>query len=150
MAKYRHKTFEMFDYSDEAMSAMSSKSARRGTPTEPAEPWASRHLTVSHSAGVTHVKFASGERLGSESRRELRSDLTQLADSLLNDSRVLVDFESLREFDAECIDELQRFHAKLRSKGSQMVLCHLQPEVRDAFFPNRGQTVGAVDQTSRA
>ncbi len=137
MAKYRHKTFEMFDYPDEAMSAMASKSPRREVPADPPEPWACQHLVVSRSAGVTHIKFASESRVGPEIRRELRADLTRLADLLVNDSRVLLDFESLREFDSECIDELERFHAKLRSKGSQMVLCQLQPAVRESFFPHR-------------
>jgi anti-anti-sigma regulatory factor len=86
---------------------------------------------------VVHVKFKTRERLGAEFSIELRKDFSQLAASLVNDSRVLLDFECLSEFGCRCIDELKLFNGKLQSKGSRMVLCNLEPAVRASFFPNR-------------
>ena len=137
MAKYRHRTFEMFDFLDEARCALASKSTRSAAAVDDSESWSLEHLVALRQAGVIHVKFKKGKRLATELSSELRTDFSQLADSLVNDSRVLMDFECLDEFGSGCIDELKRFNAKLQSKGSRMVLCNLESVVRAAFFPNR-------------
>ena len=137
MAKYRHRTFEMFDFSGEATCALASKSTRPAADFDDLESWSFQHLVALRSARVIHVKFKKRERLDAEFSSELRKDFSQLADSLVNDSRVLLDFECLSKFGSGCIDELKRFNAKLQSKGSRMALCNLEPAVRDSFFPNR-------------
>ncbi len=137
MAKYRHRTFEMFDFSDEATCALASKSTRPAAYVDDPESWAFQHLVALRRAGVIHVKFKQRKRLAAEFSSQLRTDFWQLADSLVNDSRVLLDFECLSEFGSGCIDELKRFNAKLQSKGSRVVLCNLEPAVRASFFPNR-------------
>ena len=137
MSKYRHRTFEMFDFSDEAAAALASKSTRTVEDSIDPESWSLQHLVASRSAGVVHLRFKESEGLGSEFSSGLRKDLSLLADLLVNDSRVLLDFESLHEFCPRCVDELELFNARLRSKGSRMSLCKLEPAVRAAFFPNR-------------
>ena len=139
MAKYRHRTFEMFDFSGEASSALGSKSTRSAADCVDPASWSFQHLVASRTAGVTHIKFTKRERLEPEFSSELRNDFSQLAEVLVNDSRVLLDFESLDEFGSRCIDELRLFNAKLQSKGSRMVLCKLEPAVRASFFPNRNK-----------
>ena len=137
MAKYRHRTFEMFDFSDEATCALASKSTRPAANFDDPESWSFQHLVALRSAGVIQVKFKKRKRFAAEFSSELRTDFSQLADFLVNDSRVLLDFECLSEFGSGCIDELKRFNTKLQSKGSRMVLCNLEPAVRASFFPNR-------------
>ena len=105
MSKYRHRTFEMFDFSDEAAAALASKSTRAAGDCVDPESWSFQHLVASRSAGVARLKFMKREHLGAEFSSELRKDFSQLADFLVNDSRVLLDFESLDEFGSRCIDE---------------------------------------------
>jgi anti-anti-sigma regulatory factor len=135
MAKYRHSTFEMFDFVEEATCALNPKSSRRESEADPPGSWTLQHLIASQNAKVIHVKFKKRERLDSNFRRELRADFSHLADSMVNDSRLLLDFEGLSEFGTGCIDELRWLTAKLKAKGSRMVLCNLQPAVRASFFP---------------
>ena len=137
MAKYRHRTFEMFDFPDEATSALASKSTRPAADREDPESWTFQQLVAVRTASVIHVKFKKRERSAEELSTQFRKDFSQLADSLVNGSSVLLDFESLSEFGSECIDELGRFNGKLQSKGSRMALCNLEPAVRASFFPNR-------------
>jgi len=137
MAKYRHRTFEMFDFLEEAKSALSTKSARHDEEAVDPESWQFQHLRTSRDANVIHVTFKKKDRATATFPAELRADFSKLADLLVNDSRALLDLKGLNEFGAECIDELKRFHAKLQSKGSRMVLCQLEPAVRDSFFPHR-------------
>ena len=137
MAKHRHRTFEMFDFAEEATSALASKSARPATHVDDPESWSLKHLVAIRTAGVIQLQFKQRKGLAADFSSELRTDLSQLADCLVNDSRVLLDFEHLNEFDSSCIDELKRFNAKLQSKGSRMALCQLEPTVRDSFFPDR-------------
>lgn len=86
---------------------------------------------------MIHGKFKRKDRLDSQLSVEFRSDFSHLVDSVVDDSRVLLDLAGLRGFSTECIDELQRFNARLKSKGSRMVLCNLEPSVRASFFPHR-------------
>ena len=134
MAKYRHKTFEMFDFAEEASSALGSKTP----PAKPDDPgsWILQHLTASQKGSVVHVRFKKTKAFDEETLSELRNDFAQLARRLINDSRVLLDFEGISEFCAASIDALALFNRKLQSKGSRLALCHLPPAVRASFFPH--------------
>lgn len=137
MAKYRHRTFEMFDFVEEAACALSSGSTRHEAESDDPTSWTFQHLVASRSAKMIHVKFKRKDCLDSQHSIKLRSDFSHLADFVVNDSRVLMDFAGLRGFSTECIDELKRFNANLQSKGSRIVLCNLESAVRSSFFPHR-------------
>lgn len=137
MAKYRHRTFEMFEFPDEAAEALAPQSARPVTEADDPESLTLQVLTVSHSGNVIHVKLKNATSCDSESLRELRRDFTILADFLKNDSRVLFDFEGVQGFSPASIAALEVLGKKLKSKGSRLVLCNLADEVRSAFFPNQ-------------
>ena len=139
MAKHRHRTFEMFDTYAEAARSLESKSLQKAVQQshETDEVWTFQCLTVSHDARVIQVTFKSPNHPEQDQVRNLRADFAQLADSLVNDSPVLMDFEGLEEFSARSVDELALFLRKLRSKGSRMALCNLGPAVWASFFPNR-------------
>lgn len=46
----------------------------------------------------------------------------------------LLDFVGAKSFCADAIDELILFNQKLRTKGSRMALCCLDPTVHQSFF----------------
>ena len=139
MAKHRHRTFEMFDTYCEAARALESKSLQRAVRQshETDEDWTFQCLVVSRDGRLIQVTFKSPNRPEQDQVRDLRADFTRLADSLVNDSPVLMDFEGLEEFSARSVDELALFLRKLRSKGSRIALCNLGPAVRASFFPTR-------------
>ena len=139
MAKHRHRTFEMFDTYSEAARSFESKSSRIVVQQshETGEGWTLQCLTASRDARVIQVIFKSSHRSEQDKARDLRADFATLADSLVNDSRVLMDFEGLEVFCARSVDELALFRRKLQSKGSRIALCNLGPAVRASFFPNR-------------
>ena len=134
MAKYRHRIFEMYEFRDEATRALTPKSARPVTEATAPESWTFKHLTVSRSAGVAHVQFKSAQAFGEETVNDLRVDFSQLADRLVRDSKVLLDFVGVKSFCAASIDELILFNQKLRTKGSRIALCRLDPTVHQSFF----------------
>ena len=138
MAKHRHRTFEMFDTYDEAARSLESRSLQKVDQQshEPDEVWTFQCLTVSRDGRVIQVNFNSPNRPEHNQVHNLRADFTQLADSLVNDSPVLMDFEGLEEFSASSVDELALFLRKLRSKGGRMAPCNLGPAVRASFFPS--------------
>ncbi len=137
MAKYRHRTFEMFDFLAEATRALESKSAQSVEESDDPESWSFDYLLASRSQSVIHVRFKNAECFGSETLSGLRKDFSQLAASLMNDSRVLLDFEGVQEFCADSIETLALFNRKLQSKGSRIALCNLEPSVQASFFPHR-------------
>jgi anti-anti-sigma regulatory factor len=133
MAKYRHRIFEMFDLRDEAIHALTPKTAYHGTDPTASESWALKQLAVSRSASVTLVEF-KGAEFGEETVSDLHEDFSQLADILVRDSKVLLDFAGVKSFCTAAIDELIRFKKILRTKGSRIVLCCLEPTARESFF----------------
>jgi hypothetical protein len=135
MTKTRHRTFEIFDSADEAKGALASKATISVSQAADPQSRSLRHLNVSHSAGIAHVKFSKKEYPPADRLRDFRDDLAELADGLTNGSRVVLDLEGLREFGAESIAELESFNQKLRVKGSRFVLCNLEQQVQAAFFP---------------
>lgn len=135
MAKIRHRTFEIFDFLLEASDALASKSA--GVTTYALDPsrWEFRQLDATlRPSGVIHLTFKPAVAGQSASRVDLGRDLAELAELLTNNSRLLVDFEGVPAFDAEGVIRLNEFDSKLRNKGSRIVLCNLEPAVRDTFF----------------
>lgn len=134
MAKYRHRIFEMYEFLDEAKRALTPKSVRPVPETTSSESCAFKHLVVSHSARVAHVRFKSAAAFGEETKNDLRVDFAQLADGLARDSRVLLDFVGVKSFCPASIDELILFSQKLRTRGSLIALCCLDPTVHRSFF----------------
>jgi len=137
MAKTRHRTFEIFDFLQEASDALASKSARVNTyPLDP-DLWRFRQFdTAIQPSGVVHVTFKQHTDSKSESTSDLGKDLADLADLLTNGSRVLLDFEGVLAFDADAIIKLSEFNVKLQNKGSRVVLCNLEPTAQASFFPH--------------
>ena len=134
MAKYRHRIFEMYEFRDEALLALKPRSAPAMAEDAAAESWAAKHLAVSLAAGVTHVQFKEMRNFGERTLCELQEDFAQLADRLDRNSRLLLDFTGVESFSKESIDALALFNQKLRTKGSRIVLCCLEPATREAFF----------------
>ena len=116
MAKYRHRIFEMYEFHDEAIGALTAKIARPVTEASAPESWSFKHLAVSRSACVTHVKFKRSQTFGKETVSDLREDFAQLADKLVRDSKVLLDFAGVKSFWPASIDTLVLFNKKLRNK----------------------------------
>ena len=98
MAKYRHRIFEMYEFRDEATRALTPKSARPVTEATAPESWTFKHLAVSRSASVAHVQFKRAQAFGEETVSDLRVDFSQLADKLVRDSKVLLDFAGVKSF----------------------------------------------------
>ena len=134
MAKYRHRIFELYEFRDEAMHALTPKSARPVPEATAPESWTFTHLTVSRSASVALVQFKSAQAFGKETVNELRVDFSQLAERLVRDSKVLLDFVGVKSFCDGSVDELILFNQKLRTKGSRIALCCLEPAVHESFF----------------
>ena len=135
MAKTRHRTFEIFDFVQEASDALASKSARVHTYALDPDLWRFRLLdSVVTPSGVVHVTFKQDTDSESELMSDLGRDLTDLIELLPNGSRVLLDFEGVLEIDSDVISKLTEFHNKLQYKGSRVVLCNLGSAVRASFF----------------
>jgi anti-anti-sigma regulatory factor len=135
MAKYRHKIFEMYEFRDEAVTALRPGSHRsdESLPTAAAS-CNFKHLVVSPSAAVTHVRFTQAEGLAEATAGELRDDLNQLSANLPKDSRVLLDFTDVTALSPAACAALSQFKQKLKMRGSRMVLCCLTEEARDDMF----------------
>ncbi len=134
MAKVRHRIFEMYELRDEAIRALTPKSAQPTAETNACDSWKFKHLAVLRSANTAHVQFKGEQTLDETTVSELREDLTQLADRLVKDSRVLLDFTAVESFDAASIKALDQFNQKLKTKGSRIALCCLDPKVQRSFF----------------
>jgi hypothetical protein len=141
MAKTRHRTFEIFDFIQEASDALASKSARVNTYALDPDLWRFRQLdSAIKPSGMVHVTFK--QDTDSESMSDLGGDLTDLAELLTNGSRVLLDFEGVLAIDSDAIINLTEFHDKLQNKGSRVVLCNLESAVRASFFPHLSTDAG--------
>ena len=144
MAKIPHRVFEIYESRDEATRALKPKLEKAATESSAPDSWTFQHLTVSRSAGVTHVQFTQAKDFGEETVAGLRADFAQLADQLGIDSRVLVDFTGVALFSAAFIDALVVFRRKLRTRGSRIALCCLAPTARAFFFaPDDRHRLGA-------
>jgi hypothetical protein len=137
MAKYPHRIFEIYEFRDEAIRALTPTSVTSATDTTVPETWTFRYLTVSRSASVIHVGFKGAKDFAEDTVNDLRLDFSQLADALVRDSKLLLNFADVNLFCTASIDELIPFKQKLRIKGSRMALCCLDTAVRKSFFPCR-------------
>jgi hypothetical protein len=126
----------MYDFREEAIRALAPEQDRQAAAAVALETWPFEHLTVSYSAGLTHVGFQGMQAFGEDAASGLRDDFAQLADKLVKNSKVLLDFAGVTSFCAACRDALALFHQRLRTKGSRMVLCSLEPTARECFFPS--------------
>jgi len=127
----------MYELLDEAIAALAPRSTVGETSSGEPSLWSLSRLDALRVAGVTHVKFRNANSDGAETVSDLTSDFSQLIDALPNNSRVLMDFAGLEQFCQSSIESLELFKRKLQSKGSQIALCSLEPDVRAAFFPAR-------------
>lgn len=143
MAKIRHRTFEIYDFLLEASEALATKSARQNTYAIDPSQWEFQQLDAAlRPSGVVHISFKphadDDSKLTKISKtelgRDLSGDLADLAELLSNNSRVLLDFEGVLEYAADAVIKLGEFDSKLRNKGSRIVLCNLEPAVRESFF----------------
>ena len=136
MAKRLHRTFEIFDFRDEALLALTPKSATPVTDSTRPKSSTYSYLEISHSAVVTHVEFAKSMALGEETASDLSKDFAQLAADLAIDSKVLLDFSNAQSFCVANVDELVLFSKSLRHRGSRVVLCCLNTVVSKHFYQN--------------
>ena len=137
MAKYRHRIFEMYEDREETIRALTPKIARPETAENSPDSWTFKHLAVSRSESVTHVKFKKAKAVDGETATNFGGDFAHLADWLARDSKVLLDFTGVKEFSSASIDVLVQFNQKLQSKGSRLALCCLEPAARKSFFAVR-------------
>lgn len=136
MAKRLHRTFEIFDFRDEALRALTPKSVSPVTDSALPKSSTYNYLAISHLAAVTHVEFKRSQALGEETASDLSKDFAQLAANLAIDSKVLLDFSNIKSFCAANVDELVLLNKGLRHKGSRVVLCCLDSEAIEHFYPN--------------
>jgi anti-anti-sigma regulatory factor len=137
MAKYRHPIFEMYEFRDEAIHALMPMTTSTATEATAPESWTFKHLAVSRTASITLVEFKSTQVLEEETLSDLRADFEQLANNLIRDSKVLLDFTNVEQLCAASIKEIVLFNQKLRTKGSRIALCCLGPVARESFFAAR-------------
>ena len=136
MAKYRHRTFEMFDFYDEAVSTLKVR-PREMQRVSGIETNTLEHLIVTEHEKIVRITFEPVCLDTPPSTCIYRDDFSQLADLLPNDSRVIVDFDGVTEFPTSSLETLEMFYRRLKSKGSRLVLCNLDPNVKSAFYPAR-------------
>lgn len=137
MAKYRHRTFEMYESRDEAVAALTPKVRRDKADSADPGLWAFQHFAASRADGVTLISFKASMNQELETTSSIGDELTLMSRSLANDSRVVIDFGGLPTLAPEAIESLEQFKKTLQSKGSQLALCNLEPDVHAAFFPKR-------------
>jgi hypothetical protein len=134
LAKIPHRLFEIYESREEATRVLTPKSEKAATASSATDLWTFQYLKVLRSAGVTRVEFTEASDFNEATVTGLREDFTQLADKLIMDSKVLVDFTGVEFFDAAFIDALLAFSKKLRTKGSRIALCCLAPTALKFFF----------------
>ena len=138
MAKYRHRIFEMFEFRDEAVTALTPRSTSNTTESVDPALWTFQHFETSRRDGVTLITFKESTiDEQDEASRKIPDELSLIARSLVNNSRVVMDFEGISEFSGDAIEALTQFNKTLQSKGSRLALCGLEPNVHAAFFPKR-------------
>jgi hypothetical protein len=124
----------MYEFRDETILALTPKIEKPATEATAPESWTFKHLAVSRSASVTHVKFKEAQTVGEEPVSNFGGDFAQLADRLGRDSKVLLDFAGIKAFSSASIEVLVQFKQKLQTKGSRLALCCLAPATRESFF----------------
>ena len=134
MAKDRHRIFEIYPSQDEAISELLPKARNAGNSLPVPELGSFEQLIVSQSAGITQVQYKEPAILAQDILTQVQKDFMQLADKLTGDSRVLIDFTGVESFGPAGITALTLFEKRLKVRGSRMVLCSLDTNVRASFF----------------
>jgi hypothetical protein len=124
----------MYEFRDEAIDALTPKVAPPVTDSTVPESLTFKHLAVSRIGCVTHVEFKDADSFGTETVRDMNEDFVQLAEHLVKNSKVLVDFEGVQSFCPASIGTLIDFNKTLRTKGSRTALCSLAPSARKSFY----------------
>ena len=134
MAKDRHRIFEIYESRDEAAWELMPKTHKAANDVVDSESWSFKHLVVSQIAGIIQVQFCEAALLAQELVAQIQDDLAHLAEKLNGNSRVLLDFTGVQMFGTAGINALIGFNKKLQIRGSRMVLCCLDTNVRASFF----------------
>ena len=134
MAKDRHRIFEIYETRDEAAWELMPKGNKVGQDVAPAETQSFKQITVSRLAGIIQIRFNEDTIEAQDIVTQVQDDLVQLADQLSGNSRVLIDFTGVQVFGTAGINALMAFNKKLHIRGSRMVLCCFEPNVRTIFF----------------
>lgn len=124
----------MYDFHDEARDALASKEDALSMQ----EAFEFQDAIFSccalvHEAGIAVVRFENSSRQSKVP--DYRGDFAKLTEALPRNSKVLFDFSGVEDFHSASIEALGNLSHKLRNKGSRIVLCCLQPKVKEAFFP---------------
>lgn len=85
------------------------------------------------------VRLTGSDEFGAESLPDIREDFEKLAQNLVLNSKVLLDFEGVQSFCPASFAAVVEFNKLLRIKGSRIVLCSLAPKVRESLFASRKQ-----------
>jgi hypothetical protein len=134
MAKDRHRIFEIYEERDEAAWELMPKGNKVAAGAAPPETWSMSQVEVSVLAGITQVRFKEPTLTSNEVIGELKDDFTQLGEKLGTNGKALLDFTGVQEVSTAAVSLLIGFNKKLQVKGSRMVLCCLEPNVRSAIF----------------
>jgi ABC-type transporter Mla MlaB component len=134
MAKDRHRIFEIYSTRDEAGWEIMPKTNKVGNDLVALGKCSFHQLIVSQLAGITQVRYKEADVSTQEMIAQVQDDFAQLADALSGDSRVLIDFTGVQTFDPTGINALIALNRKLQVRGSRMVLCGLESNVRATFF----------------
>jgi anti-anti-sigma factor len=134
MAKDRHRIFEIYEMRDEAAWELMPKGNKAADGAAAVDTWSFQQLIVSRLAGIMEVRFKEADLATPEIVTQVQDELVQLADKLSGNSRVLIDFTGVQSFDSSGINALTQFNKRLLIRGSRMVLCCMDTNVRASFF----------------
>lgn len=141
IAKTPHRIFEIYADRDEAIQALTPKS---GAPVDYGHlaTTSYQQLSAAVRGCVLHVEFADKECSDNTAIDGLRGDFLELSQNMAMNGRVLMDFQGVEAFSPEAIELLVEFNKRMRNKGSRVVLCCIEPEVLENFFPTRSNKTG--------
>lgn len=123
----------MFDFYDEAASTLRVR-PRQTLQIKSSVTLQFEKLRIEQSDGFVQVTFTRGDFGDTQPTVHLATDLTRLAELLHHDCRVLMDFEGVEQFSVASVERLKVFYQRLKSKGSRLVLCNLDSEVKSSFY----------------
>jgi hypothetical protein len=124
----------MYDFRDEAVHALTYNSVSRVKDDVDLQSWDFNLIVATQSTIVTYVEFKKDADCKNEVTSAFPQDIAALTSLLAVNSRVLLDFTGLKTFSLAFIDTLMEFNTELKHRGSRLVLCCLEPAVRDSFF----------------
>lgn len=133
MPKYSHRTFEMFDFYDEAASTLKMR-PRHAFRVKSEAAMQFEQLKIEQTDDFVQITFTRGDFGDDQPTVHLAAELTRLAALLHNDCRVLLNFEGVEQFSVASVDRLKVFYQRLKSKGSRLLLCNLNSEVKSSFY----------------